>query len=155
MPRPCASKAIADREQSAQPPPQVKEDMFPAMVTAAATAFTLTPTPYHLVHQPLATRAMPDVMMNSARAGDDDLSSGAMCHLLSGEQLAAVSDLMSQGAGKDYGYVVCEEPSEDPGMTCFLKPENWSKEVPQQGDWLCMKNPSINLTPTMGGDDSY
>ena len=127
------------------------------MITASATAFALAPMPHPLIHQPVAVRGVSAIIMMAPRRPVDNeaSSSGSMCHLLSAEELDAVTDLMSQSKHNDYGYTVCQEPSEDPSMTCFLKPDNWSKEVPQQGDWLCMQNPSVNLTPSINSEDSY
>ena len=76
---------------------------------------------------------------------------GPACHLLSDEQRAEVSELLGQPIYVD-SLLVCDEPVQDPSMTCFLKPESWkSDDSLHQGDWVCFDNPASQGN----SDDGY
>ena len=56
-------------------------------------------------------------------------------------------------------FVECDEPSEDPSMTCFLTPESWVEGASDEliaSKYLCMTNPDpVNAPYSMNFEDSY
>ena len=56
-------------------------------------------------------------------------------------------------------FVECDEPSDDPNMTCFLTPESWIEGGTDQlhsSKYLCMTNPDPTRQPlSMNPEDSY
>jgi len=114
-------------------------------------SLALPPTPTAFGHAAVhVARARPPLL-----AEDDTVQ---QCHLLSGEELQKVSDLLHQGPGSasyDHGFIMaCDAPADDPSLTCFLKPESWAGDV-GDGDWVCMRNPTHSITPDMSPEDSY
>ena len=104
------------------------------------------------------TRA-PTVAAGFNAHNEPDIDSVATaCHLIPDNVLDNMSDLLGEGSQtlKEYHYVLCDEPNEDPSVTCFLRPENWDSELGSEpGNWVCMANPSLTRTPSMTPEDSY
>ena len=133
--------------------------MSSVVLAAGGLAFAggLSPAASRFSTARRATRPAVALMAaNDAASSSDNDYAAHSCHLLTGDQLAKVSDLFSSAeANSDYHYAVCEEPSDDPTVTCFLKPPSWSDDLPGPGDWVCMQNPTMSLTPNMRAEDSY
>ena len=127
--------------------------MLPSLITMSATALTLsTGTHATLSHSATHVRALPAVMM--AADGDERaLNSGSKCSMLTGDHLSAVTDLMHDRDHSEYGYTVCDSPSDDPNTTCFLKPDSWSEDLPSKGEWVCLN--MLDKDPSMHSEDSY
>lgn len=75
-------------------------------------------------------------------------------------EMIASDDIPSdREAVLDNLFVECDEPSDDPNMTCFLTPESWieggSDEL-HRSKYLCMTNPDPTKQPlSMNPEDSY
>jgi len=87
------------------------------------------------------------------------------CNLLSDRQRASIHTMLGdQDHASDDGrnavldkiFVECDEPSEDPSVTCFLTPDSWVDGELHSEKWLCMDTPSPSRQPgVMDGEDSY
>jgi len=130
--------------------------MLLILVPLLPTAFTVAAVAHAVTHAPARSSTVLAVAQLERRNGRStpDSSWGGQCHLISDTQLRAVSDLLSD-TDNEYDYTVCTEPSEDPTMTCFMKPSSWEAAAAEEGEWICMRNPSSTLTPMVSPEDSY
>jgi len=99
-----------------------------------------------------------------------DASDGDACNLLNDKQRASIKEMVASNEDDvdarnqvlETLVVECDEPSEDPSMTCFLTPESWIDDGSGDGaslhadKYVCMETPSPARQPkVMNGEDSY
>jgi hypothetical protein len=122
---------------------------------SAATALAFAPPAGVAQRAVAATRASTPALFFKQSEDESATAARPSCHLLSSEEQASIANLLSD-TDSDYGFIACDQPSDDPLMTCFLKPDSWRcDESLGDGEWLCMHNPTSNLTPNMSSEDSY
>jgi len=137
--------------------PDATQIMLLFLVPLLPTAFTVPATAHAVTHahtRSSTVTAIAQLERRNGRSAPSNSWGGEGCHLLSDAQLRSVSDLLSD-TDNEYDYTVCTEPSDDPTMTCFLKPSSWEAAAGEDGEWICMLNPSSTLTPMVSPEDSY
>merc|ERR1712167_46545 len=91
---------------------------------------------FHLHARPVATHHVRTsrVICNEEKVSDPH------CTLLSDEVRRAVNDLLD--TPEDEPVIACDDPIEDPSLTCFLTPDSWLQGTGlTTSTYLCFSNP--------------
>ena len=107
-----------------------------------------------LVARPAAITTKLRSAESEPAANASPIADGASCQLLSESENRQMSELLNKQAE----FLLCDEPSDDPSITCFLKPESWDKEISSgEKDYICMRDDHASVTTTKGltSEDSY
>ena len=127
---------------------------FLAAAVREASAFALGSSA--AVRPAAAAAAAADFAVRMAASADD----GSACHLLSFEQERVLRDIIGTDEhGILKPFVECDQPADDPSLTCFLTPDSWVSDAKghlSSPKYICINNPSPPRAPrVMDFEDSY
>ena len=113
---------------------------------------------FHILTRPEPARTQHLRASESARMSVAVKREQSSCLLLSNNEMKTVRELLDEKNGP---VLVCDEPVNDPSLTCFLAPENWSNEVGAEdlaSKYICVPNQEPwqkTHSEDMNAEDSY